>query len=361
MFVREHARAVELYDDVVVLHVAGLNRTLKHNWQLMPEEDPAITEGISTWRLWHRPSPIPKTSYVFYLMGVFGAYRQLVAGGFRPDVIHAHVFDAGLPAVLIGRRYGIPVIITEHDSDFPRRRLARAAVWRARVAFALAQRVLPVSSALQHGIEVWDIRARFQIIPNVADTKLFHPPAHSQRNPGPLRLLFVGSLIPVKGLPTLLAALGQVDWPHEAWCLDVIGDGSERAAYERQAIEIGLGSQIVFHGIQPKTVVASFMQRADLFVLPSLWDNAPCVLIEALASGLPVLSTQVGGISEIVDDAVGRLTPPDDPTALARALEDMVETLPAYDRRDIAARAARYSPAEVGRALHAIYMECLRS
>ncbi len=360
MFVREHAKAVGRYDDIVVLHAAGKDPNLKETWRLKLEEDPALTEGIATWRLWHRASPVPKTSYAFYLASAFAAYRRLLATGFRPDVIHAHVFEAGLPAVLLGRRYGIPVVITEHDSDFPRRRLARAAVWRARVAFALAHRVLPVSQALQRGIQAYGIRGRFQVVPNVVDTERFLPPAKTLREPQPLRLLFVGSLIPVKGLSVLLTALSRLGWPPGTWRLDVIGDGSERAACEQQAVESGLGTQIVFHGVQTKAVVADFMQRADLLVLPSLWDNAPCVLIEAMACGLPILATQVGGIPEIVDEAVGCLVPPDDSAALADALARMLNILPSYDRRDIAARATRYSPTEVGRALHAIYVECLR-
>ncbi len=357
---REHAKAVARYDDVVVLHAAGRDQSLKESWRLTREEDPALTEGIPTWRLWHRASPLPKTSYAFYLASAFAAYRKLIANGFRPDVIHAHVFEAGLPAVLLGRRYSIPVVITEHNSDFPRRRLARAAVWRARVAFALAQRVLPVSYALQRGIQAYGIRGRFQVVPNVVDTERFLPPADTRLQPQPLRLLFVGSLIPVKGLSTLLTALTYLPWPQDSWRLDVIGDGSERAAYEKQAIESGLGGQVSFHGIQPKAVVADFMQRADLFVLPSLWDNAPCVLIEAMACGLPILATRVGGIPEIVTPAIGRLTPPGDPAALASALADMVQVLPSFDRRAIAAHAAQYSPAEIGRALHTIYAECLK-
>jgi glycosyltransferase involved in cell wall biosynthesis len=406
VFVREHAKAVQLYDDVMVLHcpephpalkmatrhsgleaLAGFCRrplnwlkppvqparfsstvapraawatALKTTWQLEQETDPALTEGVPTYRVQYRRSPIPKTSYLPYLWGVFQAYRRIVADGFRPDLIHAHVFDAGVPAVLIGRLYGTPVVITEHDSDFPRGLLSPAAVLRARLAFRWAAAVLPVSLALQRGIERYGIRARFSVIPNVVDTRLFTPPSVFRPSPGPLRILFVGTLIPVKGLPFLLRALAQWPQPRARWHLDIVGDGSHRTEYERLATELGLTAQVNFHGFRPKAEVADFMRQADLFVLPSLWENFPCVLLEALASGLPIVSTYTGGIPEIVDDAVGQLVPPGDSESLAQALTSMLASPDRFDRHTLAQRAARYSPTEVGRTLHAIYQDCLR-
>lgn len=360
IFVREHAQAVAIYDDVVVLHPMAKDPALPEARRLVRDTDATLTAGLPTYRLQRRPARLPGLSSVGYIQGVMAAVHELMACGFRPDVIHAHIYEAGVPAVMIGAREHIPVVITEHTSAFPRRLLPPWQVWKARYAFGRADRVLPVSRALQGGIERYGIQAKFTIVPNAVDTTIFHPPAHLAREPGPLRLLFVGGLTPVKGLPTLFEALTRVQWSHAGWRLDVVGDGIQRVAYEQQVAELGLGDQIAFHGLQPKAVVADFMQRADLFILPSLWDNAPCVLIEAMACGLPILATQVGGIPEIVDEAVGRLAPPDDSAALADALARMLNILPSYDRRDIAARATRYSPTEVGRALHAIYAECLR-
>jgi glycosyltransferase involved in cell wall biosynthesis len=118
---------------------------------------------------------------------------------------------------------------------------------------------------------------------------------------------------------------------------------------------------VTFHGSQPKSVIAETMRAADLFVLPSRFDNLPCVVVEALASGLPVVSTTVGGIPELVDDERGRLVPPDDPPALADALQYMLENLEAFDRRAIgdAARDS-YSLEVVGEQLSGIYDSVLR-
>src|SRR5262249_8026626 len=151
------------------------------------------------------------------------------------------------------------------------------------------------------------------------------------------RMLFVGNLEPSqhKGFPTLLQALTQLRERTSEWRLDVVGDGPERRSYERSAAELGLENQLTFHGSQPKPVIAQLMREADLFVRPSRFDNLPCVVVEALASGLPVVSTTVGGIPEMVDDQAGRLVPPDDPSALADALEYMLDALDRFDRQAI--------------------------
>src|SRR5579872_1003883 len=94
IWVREYAKAVKLYDDVRVLHCAGLDPDLEKLWIVQPETNESLLEGIPTYRLWYRPSPIPKTSYFIYLWSVLRTFQEIVQEGFRPDVIHVHVYDA---------------------------------------------------------------------------------------------------------------------------------------------------------------------------------------------------------------------------------------------------------------------------
>ena len=209
IFVREHAKAAQLYDDVVVLHCAEPVAGLTIPWQLQQETDKQITEGIITYRSCYRVSSLPKTSYLTYLRGVFRAYRHIISTGFRPDILHAHVYTAGVPTVLLGKRYRVPTVITEHYSAFPRQLLSRQEILKARLAFGLADWVLPVSAALQQGIARYGIQARFRIIPNAVDVSLFFPPSEPRTTAGIKQLLFVGSLIPLKGLDYLLQALAS--------------------------------------------------------------------------------------------------------------------------------------------------------
>ena len=189
VWVREHAKAVQLYDDVLLLHGAGPDPTLKKPWRAEAETDERLREGIPTYRVWYRPPPLPRTSYVLYLWSVYQAFRHTVHLGFRPDIIHVHVYDAGGPALVISKLHRIPVVISEHFSSFPRRVLGHLDIAKAWLAFRWANRVLPVSHALQNAIAHYGIHAHFQVIPNVVDTTLFSPLSHLPKHMTPKRIL----------------------------------------------------------------------------------------------------------------------------------------------------------------------------
>jgi glycosyltransferase involved in cell wall biosynthesis len=363
LFVREHAKAAALYDDVVVLHCVSFDPHLKQTWRLEREHDQGLSEGVATYRLWWRLSPIPKTSYLLYLWSVWRAARQIAAEGFRPDVIHAHVYEAAVPAVLAGKLLSIPVTVTEHFSAFPRRTLSWVDLWKARLAFRAADIVLPVSKALQQAIRSYGIRARFEVVPNVVDTKLFSPDPEGAAHNSHKRLLFTGRLESshIKGMPQLLQALARLAAHRAGWQLDVIGDGPARPEYEKLATQLGVDRHVTFHGVKSKAEIASYMRQADLFVLPSLWENLPCVIIEAMASGLPVLSTAAGGIPELVDGARGRLVAPGDVDALHDELDHLLDTLDAFAPHEISRYAVEHFSLErVGQQLHHIYQALQR-
>ena len=111
---------------------------------------------------------------------------------------------------------------------------------------------------------------------------------------------------------------------HPGMTLDVVGDGPDRPALERMCEALGLGGAVHFHGMGTADQVAEAMRGADLLVLPSHVENAPVVLIEAGASGLPVVATAVGGVPEIVQDSWGQVVPVAQPAALASAIERML-------------------------------------
>lgn len=358
IFVREQARAVQRYDNVVVLHCAGFDRSLRQAWRLRQEPDASLTAGIPTYRVWYQDTAIPRLRYFTYIRGVWQAVHALLAQGFRPDILHAHVYEAGVPAVLFGKRYGIPVVLTEHFSGFPRRLLRRIDVWKARLAFGGADVVVPVSRALQRAIEAYGIRARFQVIPNVVDLGATTARSASCAGADRKRLLFVGWFDPshVKGVPVLLRALAQLQQQRDDWTLDLVGDGPNRAAYERLAADLGLADRMVFHGSRPRQEVLDLMRRADLFVLASLTETFSVATAEALALGTPVLATRCGGPEEFVSDAVGILVPPGDVAALGAGLASMLDRLATFDRGQIAQYAqARFGPERVGALLHAVY------
>ena len=353
-FVRAHARALADRSDVAVIHLdrARATRGVGDFERLIDEEPPPA------WRYRYRRFGWPVAPIAF-LAGPLVAYRRLVAAGFEPDVIHAHSFLAALPALALGRLYGKPVVYTEHWTIFlPENPLSLSSTMErlARLALRRADIVLPVSEALRGALQTLAPDGRFHVIPNAVSEDVFHPDGRAIRAAHERQLLTVGRLDSGhKGVDTLIGALSRVDRPYK---LDVIGEGAARPGYERLVREAGLDDRIRFHDFEPQHVLAARMRSADLFVLASRYENNPCVVIEAMASGVPVVATRVGGVGEIVDEESGLLAPPEDPAALATQIGAALDRLETFDRAAIARAAVeRYGRATVGRELAGVYEE----
>jgi glycosyltransferase involved in cell wall biosynthesis len=351
VFVLEHARAAALHADVAVVH---LDRSHDHRGR--PRLSRVEGAEFPTFRVTYQWTPVP-VSAAIHLGAAGWAWWAVRRSRFHADVLHAHFFLAGIPAVPLARAHRLPLVVTEQWSVFlPEDPMQLGATLRAGASFAYrnADLVLPVSNALERGIRAAGLSARrFEVLPNVVDTSLFSPDGTSRNG----RLLAVGLLYEAKGVDVLLEAISHL--PDVA--LDLVGDGPRREEYVALAHTLGVADRVVFHGLLPKSDVAEMMRRAELFVLASRYDNNPCVVIEAMASGLPAVATAVGGIPELIDDSNGRLAAPNDPGSLAAEIRSALAAIETYDRVAIAQAAAeRYGLATVGARLAGIYASVVR-
>jgi glycosyltransferase involved in cell wall biosynthesis len=363
VFVREHAKAVRAAgNEVVVLHLAGKSYRGRGLWRMAAESDPAFSEGIPTYRVERRSLPFPGTGGLISIWSAVRASRALRASGFRPDLIHASFYYGGISGYAAGKALAVPVVVTEHSTAFPLRELGRGMAAAVRFVMHRVAAVMPVCDFLQRAMEAYGVRARFRVVPNAVDTTAFHPAARTSPRSSARRLIFVGNLEPTehKGFPTLLDALHTLAQRRGDWHLDVVGEGPSRAEYEEKVAASAIAGSVTFHGAVPKTRVAEMMRASDIFVMPSRFENLPCVIIEAMASGLPVVSTTVGGIPEMVTEADGILVGPGDAPALAEALDRVLSKPEVFERSAIAARAAaRYSLEAVGSQIQAVYDEAV--
>ncbi|RSK38882.1 colanic acid biosynthesis glycosyltransferase WcaL [Rhodovulum iodosum] len=139
------------------------------------------------------------------------------------------------------------------------------------------------------------------------------------------RVLFIGRLDAVKGVPLLLEAFARLRPAHPGATLCIIGDGPHRAALEQQARALGLDPASVFLGYRPQAEVAALLEEADMLVLPSFAEGVPVVLMEAMASRIPVIASQVAGVGELVEDGrSGFIIPPGDVDSLAERLDRLL-------------------------------------
>lgn len=356
VFVREQAKAVSLYGDVTVLTDQGVVSPSKKLFKVLEEK-----EGeVSVMRLKYRKLPVPKISYLIYFIGVFYAFTKILRNGFYPDIIHAHFYEAGVLAVLIGKLYKIPTVITEHYSGFSLKTVRRLGKQKARFALNKADLIITVSKALKNSIQSYGIKNHFTVVPNVVKTDLFCLKTKKEKN-NCKKILLVALLNPIKGIPYLLKSLSNLAKERTDFSLDIIGDGPKREEYEKLAFTLGINKKVKFHGIKTKEEVAQFMQNADFFVLPSIWESLPCVLIESMASGLPIVATNVGGIPEVINKKTGILVPPSNVKALSEAIDYMLDHYKEYSNREIALYAKkRFSYEMIAKTLFNIYKRLLK-
>jgi len=367
-FVRKHIETTLQEVDPVILHCADRPQPRRRPWRVTPVTDPDITHAMPTYRCVAHRAPFGIREALFLAAAVDGFYRMQRRYG-RPDLIHAHIYEAGAVAAFLAQRSGCPLVITEHFTGFGEDILAarhrRAAAW----AFGRADRVITVSPALQRDIEQHGIRARFVNIFNPLDDLFWDIPLPARRpqdQDAPRRLIFIGRLDERgnKGVDILLDALHKMQTQRGRghWTIEICGDGPRREAYAHQAKQLGIADACRFHGRVPKQEIATMLANADLLVSASYVETFSLVAAEALACGVPVVTTASGGPQAFVGEAQGAIVPPGDATALAAAIDT---TLTRLERGDFDPQAlrqyahARFAAPRIGQQFLDLYRDVL--
>ncbi|MBE1491291.1 glycosyltransferase [Plantactinospora soyae] len=249
-------------------------------------------------------------------------------GSFAPDVVHAHFVN--LPtsvAALVAKEVGRPATAIAHAADFL---LDRNPVGLAR-RLGLLRHLFVISAATVRQLEARGVAMAtipHSIVRAAYDGELPDP---APRAPdGTVRLVTVARLVEKKGVGTGVDAVARLVAAGLDVQYDVYGDGPLRSSLERRAEENGVSAAVTFHGAVPHAVATEALAGADVAVLPCTrgadgdLDGIPVFLMEAASRQVPVVTTAVSGIPELVDDDGGWLVAPDDPAALADAVARVV-------------------------------------
>ena len=268
-------------------------------------------------------SPLFAMVSLAYIVAGVRAIRALVRRA-RYDVIHVHwpvphaLFGAAAQAVSRA-----PMVTTYYGAEL--RLAARSTLFTRVLRMGAARSVRNVAISRHTAADLAQLTgAKADVIPySIA----FTPHPHSTRRAGgPFTVLFVGRLVERKGVRVLLEAWARAALPNAR--LVIIGDGPDRTALEARAEALGLGGSVEFRGRASDAELETAYSTADLFVLPAVLDSRGdteglgVVLLEAMASHVPVLASAAGGITDVVVDGVsGVLVPPGDVAALTAGLQ----------------------------------------
>jgi len=362
-FVQRHAKAVSEFCNVSVLHACS-DPDLEEKYEINSSEHDGIHEVLVYYR---------KIRHNIPLLSQLQKYvrsKQALKKGFeevesirKTELVHLNVtFPAGLFALQLKKKHKLQYIITEHwtiflDSDpgaFPG--FIKKAVKKILNGASV---ICPVSHDLEKAIRRIAPNRKYQVVNNVVNTELF-----GIREPGnkKKRIVHVSTLNEdQKNISGILRSIKALSRERNDFEILIVGDG-DTAPHNEYAGAIGLSEDIYeFRGKQPIEKIAEIMQHSDVFLLFSNYENLPCVIIEAHASGLPVISTDVGGIREMINEKNGVLIQQADETGLVSELNILLDKLDQYDRKAIRNEAiAKYSYNVIGKQFYDIYKKLIQ-
>ncbi len=297
-------------------------------------------------------------------------WKALRREGWMPDVVQLNVIQKqGILALWLKKRYGIPYVIVEHWSGFLPENgayLRNNGSLKRKIYEKIASEasvIMPVSERLKEAMQTCGIQnARWEKIHNVVDDFFFEKEESRKSKVESQKTLLHVSCFDeaAKNVKGLLRAAKMLTEKRQDWCLVLVGTGADYKEVRAYAATLAFpAGTLRWTGELTPREVAEEMHKADAFVLPSNYENAPVVLSESLAMGLPIIASRVGGIPEMVDEESGILVPTRDEKALAEAMDEMLDNLDKYDSEKIRLQGEQYSFETVGKHFKAVYESVL--
>ena len=346
-FVQRHAQTVALLHPVTV--VAAFESS---------ESSLEVSESgnLLEIRVYFKKK-LPLFSYQRAMMKGVEKAKQL-RGAF--DISHLHV---AYPAGIIALQLGLPYVVTEHFSGYHKQSAYKWGVGRKRITKRVlngAKKILPVSNHLGRAITKFGSRTPYQRVSNVVNTDIFYP---SKNKPGAFTFLHVSTLEErSKNVMGILRGFKALQESGKDFKLIIGGDGDiDELQQKINAVELPSEKVKTFSEKTPEEI-ASLMRSAHSLVMFSHFENQPCTILEALCSGIPVVSSDVGGIPEVLSERNGILVEAENEADFAKSLALMIDQYSSYDSKKIAEDAsAIYSEHAVAQQLSDIYSSVLKS
>jgi len=304
-----------------------------------------IENKVKTIRIYYKTKDIniPVLSYAYKLL----RYIKLFYIGFKtvkeksgtPDIVHVNViYRTGFFSLFLKFINRINYIVTEHSTEylleseiqknFIRRVIARLVVKNAKA-------VTTVSESLKNAMIKRDLKNKYFIVPNVVDTNLFYP-IKSRHKGKKKRFLHVSLLDDRKNVSGIINVMKKLSEIRNDFELYIIGKGENRKKLEKLSKDLSIkDSYVFFHGAKNTQEVADIMRSCDCLIIFSYFENLPCVMIEAMASGLPIISTDVGGLPEHINKERGILIHPSDEDSLLHTANYMLDNYVKYNTNKI--------------------------
>lgn len=335
------------------------NRLTKPISYLFKKKKEIINETNYSTYLYHMINMGPisyKWQLKRYVKKLKKAFKNYLKTNKKPDIIHAQVtLPAGYAACILGKMYNIPVVVTEHYSKFETYYTDKLLKEYSKFVFDNS-----TYSTVSHYMK--DIVLKYTndcyIIPNLVDTELFDNDI-IERNTETFNLVSVSSLRIGKGIDTILKAINLVRDKINIH-LDIIGDGFCENYYKRICTELNLDDHVNFLGRKTKQEIANILQGENALIIGSELETFAIPGVEAMASGLPVITTNCLGPTEYVNDKTGVICEVNNPDDMAKAIMKLYNNYSNYNSNYIRKQAYNYSSTKVIERANSIYTSILK-
>jgi L-malate glycosyltransferase len=362
-FVARHAVAVANYANVYVIHACSEEdiKTVEIN----EFEDKGVNTIIIYYPKIKCNIPIISQIKKYYVLRklYLKAFIDLINKIGNVHLVHHNViFPIASIAGYFYKIFKIPFVITEHWTGYlpaNSKKLPLLTLKLSRTLSKQAAFILPVSNNLGKSMQKLGIKGNYKVVPNVVDSNLFSlkEPVHS-----PIRFIHVSTLKDNhKNVSGILRAIKALSLKRTDFNVLIVGDGDIKP-HIKYAEELNLQENIVqIEGAKPIEEIANLMSQSDVFLLFSNYENSPCVISEALCTGLSVISSDVGGINEMIDDSNGILIKPGNEKTLCNKMSYIIDNFMKYDSKKIRDNAVKkYSYEKIGKQFIDIYQEVIK-
>lgn len=324
----------------------------------MPKKEVIQEEGYKTYM--RKMLDLHKISFDIemkkYARVLEKAFKDYIKENPKPDIIHAQVTNpAGYAACKLGKKYNIPVVVTEHATYYERFFKGEDYKYGK---YVLDNSYFTTVSAYMKK-EILKMSNQCDVLANLVDTENFKKERKKVKG---LRLVTVVGLRKVKRVDDIMAALKILIDEHKIKDakLTVVGDGFDEEYYKNRCQELGMEKYVDFVGRKNKEEIANILLKNNIYVMASEIESFGIPAIEAFASGLPVVATKCLGPEEYVDDKCGKLISIGDPKEMAEAILEVYQNLDKYNIKYLRSVADRYGAKSVTDKAIKIYKELLK-
>jgi glycosyltransferase involved in cell wall biosynthesis len=363
LFVRKHAEAVSVHANVWVIYVQA-DPSVK---QIEKEEiiSNSLTEIIYYIPASHKTLTSKIKKQYCYLRSYYLGYRHLKKNDFNPDIIHVNILTrTGVMGYIYSKLLKIPYVITEHWTRYTKENNSYKGVLRKMLTGLVvknASAVFPVSENLKKSMINFKLNNKnYRVINNTIDDCFLEHKTIEKRDF--IRMVHISCFDDkAKNISGILRVVKKISAKRDNFELTLIGTGIDYKKMIDYANELNIASRhIAFIGEKMPDEVSYWVQNSDFSILFSNYENSPVVISESLVCGKPVVSTNVGGISELIDNTNGILITAKDEQALADSIEYMLDNYQNYNSELIKKDAiAKFSYESIGNKLIEEYKSCI--